>query len=108
VRFYVDMARDRGSQVLDLACGSGRIAIPLAEAGKQVVGGNLSPEMLQRAQLATEARDLKAEFVRLDMRDFDLGGRLFDTIMVAANSVLHLHSFDDFMDFFRCVVRICQ
>ena len=33
VRFYVDMARDRGSQVLDLACGSGRIAIPLAEAG---------------------------------------------------------------------------
>jgi len=25
--------------------------------------------------------------------------------MVAANSVLHLHSFDDFMDFFRCVVR---
>src|SRR5262245_48530595 len=105
VRFYVDVARDRGSQVLDLACGSGRVAIPLAEAGKQVVGGDLSPEMLQRAQLATEARGLKVEFVRLDMRDFDLGGRRFDTIMVAANSVLHLHSFDDFMDFFRCVVR---
>jgi len=105
VRFYVDMARERGNQVLDLACGSGRIAIPLAEAGKQVVGGDLSPEMLQRARIAAEARGVKAEFVQLDMRDFDLGGRRFDTIVVAANSILHLHSLDDFMGFFRSVVR---
>src|SRR5262245_13174658 len=83
-RFYVDTARERRNQVLELVCGSGRIAIPLAEADKQVVGGDLSPEMLQRARLATQARGVKVEFVELEMRDFDFGGRRFDTIMGAA------------------------
>jgi SAM-dependent methyltransferase len=39
------------------------------------------------------------------MRNFDLGERTFDTIIVAMNSVLHLHSFDDFKGFFGSVGR---
>jgi 2-polyprenyl-3-methyl-5-hydroxy-6-metoxy-1,4-benzoquinol methylase len=44
-RFYVELARDRGAHVLDLACGSGRLSIPLAKAGLQVVGGDLSSDV---------------------------------------------------------------
>ena len=55
-QFYADMARGQGDRVLDLACGSGRLAIPLAQAGAKVVGGDLSPRMLQRAQLAAKKR----------------------------------------------------
>lgn len=104
-RFYVEIARERGGRVLDLACGSGRLTIPLAQAGLQVVGGDLSAEMLAQARRRAEVQAVSLELVRLDMRDFDLEGRTFDTIIVAMNSVLHLHSLDDFRGFFRSAGR---
>jgi len=62
-RFYVEMAHGRDGPVLDLACGTGRLTIPLARAGKQVTGGDLSPHMLQRARLSTAAVAAKVDFV---------------------------------------------
>jgi SAM-dependent methyltransferase len=99
-RFYVEMARDRGARVVDLACGSGRLSIPLAKAGLQIMGGDLSSGMLQCARRSAEAQSIELDLVQLDMRDFDLRGRAFDTIIVAMNSVLHLHSLEDFRSFF--------
>jgi SAM-dependent methyltransferase len=104
-RFYVETACERGGRVLDLACGSGRLTIPLVQAGLQVVGGDLSPEMLQRARRTAEAQAIELELVQLDMRDFDLSRRTFDTIIVAMNSILHLHNLDDFRMFFRSAAR---
>jgi SAM-dependent methyltransferase len=99
-RFYVETAHERGGRVLDLACGSGRLAIPLALSGLQVTGGDLSAKMLERARRSAEAQAVELDLVQLDMRHFDLSGRTFDTIIVAMNSVLHLHSLDDFTGFF--------
>jgi len=104
-RFYVDIARERGGRILDLACGSGRLTFPLAQAGLDVIGGDLSSAMLERARDHARANAVEPGFVELDMRDFDLGGRTFDTIIVAMNSVLHLHSPDDFKGFFGSVGR---
>ncbi|UFS92888.1 methyltransferase domain-containing protein [Bradyrhizobium daqingense] len=102
-RFYVEIARERGRRVLDLACGSGRLTIPLAQAGLEVVGADLSSAMLERARNHARAQSVEPGFAQVDMRDFDLGGRTFDTIIVAMNSVLHLHSLDDFKGFFGSV-----
>ena len=104
-RFYVETARERGGRVLELACGSGRLSVPLARAGLQVIGGDLSAEMLQRARRFADADAVELDLVQLDMRDFELNGRTFDTIIVAANSILHLHSLEDFERFFRSVAR---
>ncbi len=104
-RFYVETARERGENVLDLACGSGRVTISLAQAGLYVTGGDLSAKMLGRAKRAAEAQGVEVDLVQLDMRDFDLNGRTFDTITVAMNSVLHLYSLEDFRGFFRSVAR---
>jgi SAM-dependent methyltransferase len=104
-RFYVDIARERGGRVLDLACGSGRLTIPLAQAGFDVVGADLSSGMLERARDHARAHAVEPAFVQLDMRDFDLAGRTFDTIIVAMNSILHLHGLDDFKGFFASVGR---
>jgi ubiquinone/menaquinone biosynthesis C-methylase UbiE len=105
-RFYVETARERGGRVLDLACGSGRLTIPLARSGLQVTGGDLSAKMLERARRSAEAQAIELHLVQLDMRHFDLNGRTFDTIIVAMNSVLHLHSLNDFTGFFRSIARL--
>lgn len=103
--FYLGFARERGRRVLELACGSGRLTVPLALAGFDVVGGDLSPAMLEQARRAATVRGAAVELLQLDMRDFDLGGRRFDSIVVATNSVLHLSTLDDFSGFFGSVAR---
>jgi len=104
-RFYVGIAQETGGRILDLACGSGRLTIPLAQAGLDVLGTDLSSAMLERARMRAGAHAVEPGFVQLDMRDFDLGGQTFDTIIVTMNSVLHLHSLDDFKGFFGSVGR---
>jgi len=46
VEFYLDFARQCGSPILELACGTGRLVVPLAEAGFEVYGIDLSENML--------------------------------------------------------------
>ena len=49
VAFYVDAALASGGPVVELAVGTGRIAVPIAKAGVRVIGVDTSPEMLRRA-----------------------------------------------------------
>jgi SAM-dependent methyltransferase len=46
IAFYVDEAKRHGGPVVELAVGSGRIAVPIARAGISVIGVDLSPGML--------------------------------------------------------------
>jgi len=55
IAFYRSLAEQAGSPVLELGCGSGRVAIPLAEAGFDVVGLDRSTGMLARARAHVEA-----------------------------------------------------
>lgn len=102
--FYLAEASRRGGRVLELACGTGRFTIPLARAGLDVVAGDLSEDMLAAARQAATAAGVAIAFHQLDMRDFRLDGQ-FDTIMAAANSLLHLHLIEDFRGFFSSVKR---
>lgn len=101
-RFYVGAAGGAGRHVLELACGSGRFTAPLAASGALVTGGDLSEAMLSRARAAVAERGLSAEFVQFDMRDFELR-RQFDTIVITANSLMHLHTRDDFTRAFSTI-----
>ena len=44
--WYLDNVKESGGPVLDLACGTGRLAIPIAEAGLKVIGVDRSQGML--------------------------------------------------------------
>jgi SAM-dependent methyltransferase len=75
VRFWMEWCLEVGGPVLELGCGSGRVAVPLARAGLEVVGVDLSEPMLKvaRSRLAAEPPEVRHR-VRLeqgDMRDFD-------------------------------------
>ena len=72
VAFYVEAAKASGGPVLEVACGTGRVLIPTARAGIEIVGVDGSPHMLAvcRHRLEQEPPDVQAR-VRLleaDMR----------------------------------------
>src|SRR5260370_6683132 len=74
VAFYRDAAREFGDPVLELGCGTGRITMALAEAGKRVTGPDLSERLLERAvkkraALRGEARE-RVHLVQGNMTGF--------------------------------------
>jgi SAM-dependent methyltransferase len=102
--FYVEVAGGPSRKVLELACGSGRFTLPLAKGGAQVTAGDLSRTMLERARAAAHVNGVVVDFFELDMRNFQLGMQ-FDAIVVAANSLMHLHTAEDFAQAFAAIRR---
>jgi SAM-dependent methyltransferase len=91
VPFYTELALQAhaaGLTVLELACGTGRVAIPIARAGVRVVGLDRSPAMLAVAR-SKAAGLANLTLVEGDMAGFDLGQR-FGLIYVPARSFLLL------------------
>jgi SAM-dependent methyltransferase len=90
---YLELAAAQGGRVLELACGSGRVLLPLVGAGHQVVGLDASPHMLALARgkltAAGPSAAARARLIQGDMRDFDLG-ELFDLAIVAVKSFAYL------------------
>jgi SAM-dependent methyltransferase len=95
-----------GSPVLELACGTGRVLLPLARQGYQVSGVDISPAMLEvaRDKVAAEGLADRVTLVEGDMRDFALDGR-FNLAFVAVNSFMHLLTTDDQLTALACIRR---
>jgi SAM-dependent methyltransferase len=92
VSFYENLARSVDGPLLELGVGSGRVALPLAQAGYAVTGIDTSPSMLTQAERRlAAARKLKGSLELLpgDMTSFDLG-RKFAMVFIAANTFQHL------------------
>ncbi|MBW3559809.1 MAG: class I SAM-dependent methyltransferase [Proteobacteria bacterium] len=87
--FYRRLASERGGPVLELACGTGRLTIPLALDGHDVTGLDTSEPMLAAAREKANAAGARATWVRGDMTSFELG-RPFDVIIVSCNSLAHM------------------
>lgn len=102
--FYAEEARRAAGPVLELACGTGQLLLPIAQSGVRAVGVDLAAPMLTVARRRAGSLGVAAEFVEGDMRTFDLGER-FALVFVARNSLLHLASVDDFVACFRSVRR---
>ena len=104
VDFYENLARSVDGPILELGVGSGRAAIPLAEAGYEVVGIDTSVSMLEQVRRRLRGAKLKKgslEVIEADMRDFDLGRR-FGLVFVAANTFQHLLTMRDQLACLRC------
>lgn len=104
IPFFLEMARQADGEILDLACGTGRISIPLAEAGHQVTGLDLSTEMLARAEQKAKERGVldRLAFLQGDMRKFELRKK-FPLIMIPFRSFLHLLHIHEQMKALSCI-----
>ncbi|MFX1607041.1 MAG: class I SAM-dependent DNA methyltransferase [Promethearchaeota archaeon] len=103
--FYREMAKRYGSPILELACGTGRISLMLAEKGHEIVGVELSPEMREIAQekLQKLSEDVRSRvtFHKGDITDFNLD-QTFPLIIIPS-SFKFLLTIDDQIACLRCV-----
>ena len=70
----------RGSKVLDVPCGNGRIAFELAKKGCSVTGIDLNDNMIEKAKQVSKKRKLKVDFHTGDMRKIPWKNK-FNTVM---------------------------
>jgi SAM-dependent methyltransferase len=101
ILFYLKQIQRVGDPVLELACGTGRIAIRLAEAGYDVTGIDISQSMLRWAQKKAEKSRRKIAFYCGDIRSFYIKKR-YNLIIFPFNSIAHLHEFAEISESFNC------
>ena len=96
VEFYVEEAVASGGPVVELACGTGRITVPVARAGVRVIGVDGSPAMLEVAEERAEAHGV-SELVDLrlgDLREPPVDERV-PLVLIPFRSLLHMTTEQD-------------
>ena len=103
VDFYVRLAREAEPPVLELGCGTGRVAIPIARAGVEIVGLDSSPAMLTKARERSTGL-ANVRWVEGDMRAFDLPER-FGLVIIPYRAFQHMITVDDQESCLGCIRR---
>jgi SAM-dependent methyltransferase len=108
IAFYTEAAKDSGAPVLELGCGTGRVLIPIARSGIQIVGIDLSKHMLKicRERLKAEPEEIqaRAQIVEADMRSFNLE-QSFVLATTPFRPFQHLLTVEDQISCLECVNR---
>lgn len=93
IELYLSLAQATGDPILELGCGSGRILLPLADAGFRVTGSDQSPAMLDRAHQAVGMSDIadRVHLIEAPMTEADrMPGGPFGLVIIGLNGLLHL------------------
>ncbi len=108
VAFFVEAAKESGGPVLEVGCGTGRVLIPIAQAGVEIVGLDLSPHMLEvcRGRLKAESEEVRSrvQLVQGDMRQFELS-RTFRLVTLPFRPFQHLTTVEDQLACLGCICR---
>ena len=96
--FYLDLAGQTGGPILEVACGTGRVLLPIARKGIEIHGVDNSRPMLKILEdsLDREPREVR-ERVTLhegDMRDFRLGTQ-YPLVIIPFRPMQHMHTVED-------------
>ncbi len=96
--FYLDLAEQTGGPVLEVACGTGRVLLPIARRGIEIHGLDNSLPMLEilKNSLAREAQEVRQRVTlhEGDMRDFRLGAQ-FPLVIIPFRPMQHMHTIED-------------
>jgi SAM-dependent methyltransferase len=103
VAFLDGLVGQRRGRILELAVGTGRLAIPLAALGHDVTGIDISAAMLDRLRAADV--DRRVTIVRGDMVD-DLPAGPFDLVFIAFNSLFMVADADRQRQCFAAVAKV--
>lgn len=105
ISFYVEVAEESGGPVLEMGCGTGRILIPVARSGIEIVGIDLSRHMLQichdRLKREPEEVQARAQVFEADMRSFK-SDQAFSLITTPFRPFQHLITVEDQISCLEC------
>lgn len=108
VAFYVECAKQADGKTLELGCGTGRILIPTAAAGREVVGLDASENMLARCRTKLGRQPTvvqkRAQLVQGSMTDFNLA-ESFALVSAPFRSFQHLLRTEDQLQCLKAVHR---
>ncbi|MBV8607870.1 MAG: class I SAM-dependent methyltransferase [Singulisphaera sp.] len=106
--FWLELAGRHGGPILEVACGTGRVLLPIARSGVPIDGVDLSPEMLGvlKAKLAREPEEVRRRVAlhEGDMRELHLG-QAYGLVIAPFRSLQHLRTVDDQQRAFTSIAR---
>ncbi len=111
IDYYVGLAeefQDRGP-ILELGCGTGRLTLPMAYAGAEVVAVDLNPALLEHMETKLQAKGNKELKQRVyprqaDILELDLERR-FPLVLLPFNTLQHFHTMNEILGVMACVKR---
>jgi len=103
IEFYKRIAVETGGKVLELACGTGRLLVPIRQQGVDIEGLDISADMLDMCRQKLAAQKLTAPLYEQDMTSFDIGQR-YQTIFISGGSFQLIEDLDEAL---ATLKRIC-
>jgi SAM-dependent methyltransferase len=99
IPFYLRQAEVSAGQVLEIGCGTGRLTLPIAAAGKEIAGVDASAAMIAQARRKALAANLAVDWYVQDARSMELNRR-FSLAFIATNALQHLEDLRSVLAFF--------
>lgn len=88
--------------ILDTACGTGNITIPMAQKGYSLMGVDISEEMLTIAENKARRQKLNIKFIKQNMTDLALN-KSFDAVLCMCDGVNYIIEEQDLLKYFKAV-----
>jgi ubiquinone/menaquinone biosynthesis C-methylase UbiE len=104
IPFYRRHAARAGGRVLEVACGTGRITLPIARDHVDITGLDVSRPMLDQARRNAAAAGLRIDWIEQDCRQMRLP-HSFDLIFIATNAMQHLLDLESLCAFLQSARR---
>ncbi|MFD0715676.1 class I SAM-dependent methyltransferase [Paenibacillus sp. GCM10027626] len=101
IEYYLDRLKSCRGRILEAAVGSGRMLIPLLEAGLLVDGIDYSPEMLASCHKRCEERDLKPDLYEGELQNFSLPHK-YEAIIIPTGSFCLIENRKDSINALQC------
>ncbi len=101
--FYLDLAKRSGGPVLEIACGTGRVLLPIAREGIRIDGVDSSPPMLRvlKSHIESEPQTIRRNISihRADMREFRLRKK-YPLVIIPFRPLQHMYTLKDQLNAF--------
>ena len=94
IPYWLEVARASKGPILEVACGTGRVLLPIRRAGFDIDGFDSSPAMIARLREKAQAGGLAVRADVADMREFSMGRR-YARLICAFNGFAHCETTED-------------